>query len=256
MNIVFLFIIGLSVGSFINVLIDRLPKGQEIIFGRSKCDFCRKNLAWVDLIPIISFVVLKGRCRYCAKRLSCQYPLIELSCGILFIFIYNQLQLKEPPVNLSDLIYTLIIFSGLATLVATDIKYLILPDQILIFLIIVTLIYQWIFLPGLIINNLIVGTIAFLSFLTIVILTRARGMGLGDVKLAFFMGVFLGYPNILVALYSAFLTGAGISLILIMLGKKKLKSTIAFGPFLCLSTGIAYLYGAEIWQYFTKLMGI
>ena len=205
--------LGLSVGSFLNVVIDRIPHGKSIIRGRSHCDFCQHQLIWYDLIPLFSFILLKRRCRYCHKLLSFQYPLVELLTGLLFVSTYF----------LPTLLYYLIIISGLIAIFFTDLKYRIIPDQILIILIMTALFFEFFLDRLLIFNHLLSGFALFAIFLGLLLLTRGRGMGFGDVKLAFFMGLFLGFPKVMTAFYLAFLTGAVFSLILIVIGRKTMK---------------------------------
>lgn len=213
----FIFLIGLAVGSFLNVLSDRLPRGESVLWGRSHCDFCKKTLRWFELIPVFSFVMQRGRCVRCHKSLSVQYPLVEIITGLGFVYVYPRIDY-------------MIIFSSLLVLFISDLKYQILPDSMIVVGSLVALLHPH-FLSA-------AGSFAFLYFLWAV--TRGRGMGFGDVKLAFFMGLFLGYPGIITAFYIAFLTGAFVGVILIMQGKKQWKSTIAFGPFLILGTALAW----------------
>src|SRR3989344_1536255 len=126
-----IFILGLTVGSFLNVLIDRLPNDKSIL-GRSYCDHCKKTLSWKDLIPVVSFVILRGKCRYCHTRLSYQYPLVELLTGFLFILTYQFATLNfQFSIFNFQLIYYLLIVSCLIVVFFTDLKYGIIPDKII-----------------------------------------------------------------------------------------------------------------------------
>lgn len=252
---IYLLLTGLSIGSFLNVLIDRLPIGESIWLGRSHCDNCRKTLSWYDLIPVASFIILQRKCRSCHKKISWQYPLVETATGLLFLFTYvSMIRIIGTGFIVPHLIYYLVLTACIIAIFVTDLKYRIIPDQILLFLTGLTLIYQLIYFPYQIIGNLISGILSMLFFLMLVIITRGKGMGLGDVKLAFVMGLMLGFPKIIVALYLSFLTGAVVSLILIWTHKKSMKSTIAFGPFLVFSTLIVIYYGNEIWFVFQKIL--
>lgn len=225
----FVGLFGLAVGSFLNVLIDRLPRGRNVITGRSTCDYCGKTLRWFELIPLISFLVQRGRCRRCHKKLSWQYPIVELATAAGFIFFTPSYW---------------IIFSSLLVIFVADLKYQIIPDSMVVLGVIGVL--------GVIRENFIAGIGASAFFLFLWLVTHGKGMGLGDVKLAFLMGLLLGFPNIIIASYLAFLTGAGVGVILILLGKKKLKEKIAFGPFLVTGTIIAYFFGNTLivwWNY-------
>lgn len=257
LQIIILFILGLCVGSFLNVLIDRLPRNKPIFLSRSYCDYCHRRLAWYDLIPILSFMILEGECRYCMKRISWQYPTVELITGMLFILVLTSInRLIDVTYLLPTLVYNLIIISGLIVIFFTDLKYRIIPDQILGILILNSLIFFILTNPQKLVIHLLSGSIFFLIFLGLVVVTSGKGMGLGDVKYAFYMGLQLGFPIIIIAFYLAFLTGALLSLILIITGRKTMKSTIAFGPFLAISTFISLFYGQELWFIFKKFMGI
>lgn len=219
--------------------------------GRSHCDSCKKTLHWNDLVPVISFVLLGGRCRYCRKKLSFQYPLIELVGGLLFVFIYSHfIELGALPV-----ILLLIIYSGLLAIFMTDIKYRIIPDEVLIVLIAAAVGFR--ILHGLhdVAISILAGFGLFLLFLFLVLITKGKGMGMGDVKYAFFMGLFLGFPQILIGFYGAFLTGAIFSLILILAGSKKFGQTVAFGPFLVFGTIVAHIWGNNLWMIYARLIG-
>jgi len=252
----FLFLLGLCIGSFLNVVIDRLPQGKSIIRGRSYCDFCRHTLAWYDLIPILSFIVLGRKCHYCQKSISWYYPIVELTTGISFIFTYYSIiRIIEFNILLPALIYHLSIISGLIVIFFTDLKYRIIPDQVVLFLIILILLYLFINQTN-IQSYLLSGLIMSAFLLILFLITRGRGMGLGDVKFAFLMGLILGFPSIIIAFYLSFLTGAAFSLILVIVGKKKMKATIPFGPFLVTATVVSLFYGQSLWRLFKGILRI
>jgi leader peptidase (prepilin peptidase) / N-methyltransferase len=263
--LIIIFIFGTDIGSFLNVLIDRLPINKSPWQGRSKCDYCKKTLSPIDLIPIISFLFLKGKCRYCHKKLSVQYPFIECLTGSMFVlvFIYILHFFNIQTIPSTDLfpIFTylslLIIFSSFLVIFVADIKFQIIPDELIVSSLIGTLMllfiqsrFSQISISGHLFSALGAGGL----FLAIYLLTKGRGMGFGDVKLVPVLGLFLGFPKIIVGIYSAFLTGAIISLILLLFKKKKLKSKIAFGPFLLSGTIIAFFYGGQIWDFLLKYL--
>ena len=128
---VLIFILGISIGSFLNVLIERLPKNKSIL-GRSACNHCNKTLSWKDLIPILSFVYLRGKCRYCHSPFSYQYPIVELLTGILFVFTIYYLPITNLSTNyLISSIYYLAIVSSLIVIFFADLRHGIIPDKIL-----------------------------------------------------------------------------------------------------------------------------
>lgn len=264
MTLLFIFIIGLFVGSFLNVLVDRLPRGEPVIKGRSHCEKCKKTLKWFDLIPLLSFLVLKGKCRYCRTRLSPYYPIIELTTGVFFVitvlFVLNNFQFLILNFYsifnfkfLITLIFYLFIASSLIVVFFADLKYGIIPDKIIFPAILISFLFSlfaskesWFLLPA-------VG--ACLFFLLLFLITKGRGMGFGDVKFAFLMGLILGFPNIMVALYVAFLTGAIVGIILIIWRKKRIFGTsIPFGPFLVIGTLAAIFFREFFLQNFLRMV--
>lgn len=248
---IFIFLFGLCVGSFINVLADRLPRGESVLWGRSHCDHCKKPLRWFELVPVVSYLVQRGACLRCHKRLSVQYPLVELATGLGFFYLYGAFDY-----SFIRLFSYFIIFSCLMGIFVADIKYQIIPDSMVVGSLLATilLIAVGVIPPGEALPRFLSGVGAFLFFYFIWAATRGRGMGFGDVKFSFFMGLFLGYPMIIIADYIAFLTGAAVGVILIMRGKKKLKSTIAFGPFLVLGVVGAFVWGAQILEWWKRLL--
>lgn len=248
--IVFLF--GLAIGSFLNVLIDRLPRGENVITGRSVCDHCKKPLRWFELIPLLSFFLQRGQCRRCHKKLSWQYPVVELVTGLGFLVIF-QGQAFEAHQGLA-LWGAWFIFSSLLVIFMADLKYQIIPDSMVILGIIGVLSLGQAFeaLQGPALWLSAIGAGGF--FILLWFITKGKGMGLGDAKFAFLMGLILGYPNIIVACYLAFLTGALYGVILILLRKKKLRAHIPFGPFLVLGTVIALVWGIPLIEWWTNIL--
>ncbi|MBI3379584.1 prepilin peptidase [Candidatus Gottesmanbacteria bacterium] len=256
LNLIVIFILGLCVGSFLNVLIDRIPTGKSIWRGRSHCDHCKHVLSWYELIPVVSFFMLERKCRRCHKKISWQYPLIEIITGILFLFTYTLfIQITEVYILLK-LIYYLMVISGLIAIFFTDLKYRIIPDEILIVLTAITVFYLFFSQKIQFLNHILSGLVFFSIFLILVIITRGKGMGLGDVKYAFVMGFILGSTSTIVSFYLSFLTGAAVSLILVIRGRKSMKSTIPFGPFLTGATVVSLYYGDYLWNIFRKIIGL
>src|SRR3989344_4779021 len=271
MLVFFLFILGLAVGSFLNVLIDRIPNDESPFAGRSYCDKCKKTLKWYDMVPVLSFLILKGKCRYCRAHISFYYPLVELITGIMFVLMYqftiHNSQFTSSTIeqfsNLTiNYLYYLFILSSFIVIFFTDLKYGIIPDKIVYPTILVSIIYHLSFIiyppivnyQSSIINNIFSGIGAFIFFLILYLITRGKGMGFGDVKLAFLLGIILGFPKIIAAFYLAFLTGAIVGSILIVWRKKKLKSSIPFGPFLILGSILSIFFGEKILQLVLRLL--
>jgi leader peptidase (prepilin peptidase)/N-methyltransferase len=247
MLIIWLFLVGLAVGSFLNVLIDRLPKNKSIV-GRSRCDFCHKKLKTKDLVPIFSFVFLSGRCRYCRKRLSWQYPLVELLTGITFVLSWLYLPVTEPSVK----IVYLGLFSSLIVIFFADWKYRVIPDQtqIILFVFVLAIIYfKGVFDPLSLLVRLADGILVMLPILLLYLVTQGKGMGFADVKLAFIIGFFLQTVAGLYAIYFGFVTGAVLGIFMIFFRKKKLRDVIAFGPFLALGFVVMIIFGQSILEF-------
>lgn len=218
----FLFIIGLAVGSFLNVLIDRLPHNQSL-FGRSYCDSCRTQVANYDLFPVVSFIILRGMSRCCKKNLSWYYPIVEISTAVLFILLWTYI----PSVDIYKFLY-LAIGACLIVIFFSDLKYQIIPDEILI----VFGLFAIPFLTHDTMSRLIGAGVLFGIFQFIHTATKGKAMGYGDVKFAFVIGLFQGLKLGALSVYFAFLWGGIVGIVLIMLHMKKPKSAIAFGPFL------------------------
>ena len=248
---IFSFIFGLFFGSFLNVVIDRFPKKRSIIFGRSCCTFCKKKLQWYDLMPVLSYVFLLGHCRYCKKFIGFRYPIIELLTGFSF-FASFYLAIHTSSLFTYQIIaflYYVFVFSCLLCIFFIDLWHEIIPDFFVFPLVIVSFFYTFFLQIPFLFNALLSAAVCAGFFLFLYLITKKRGMGKGDIKLSFFIGLLLGWPNAFLALYIAFLTGAFVSLILIIWGKRKLMGgVIPFGPFLVLGTVIALLLGNEIWQ--------
>jgi leader peptidase (prepilin peptidase) / N-methyltransferase len=251
MDILLIILFGLVIGSFCNVLIDRLPKGETVLWGRSHCDHCKKTLRWFELIPVISFILQGGVCRRCKKKLSIQYPVIELISACLLVSLYT---VYSSTIFLF-VAYSIIAYSFLVIFVA-DVKEQIIPDSMLVtgLLGIAVMYYaQGIGLPQL--GIYVWSAVCACAFFFLLwLITKGRGMGLGDVKLAFVLGLFLGFPRIVIALYIGFLTGACVGVILILLGNKTLKSKIAFGPFLLFGASIAFVWGDVVLKLWRNLL--
>lgn len=267
----FLFLVGLCVGSFLNVVIDRIPNKESIIYSRSYCDKCKKKLSWQELIPIFSFFVLKRKCKSCKTLISWQYPIVELTTGLIFSITYLFLisnfqfpisnQILNPNFqsiyHLSFIIYHLLIVSSLIAIFVTDLKYGIIPDKILAFMLVILLPYSVFFSNNFLLNYVFSALGAFAFFSLLFLITKGKGMGLGDVKLAFVMGLILGFPGIIVALYVAFLTGAIVSIILVLWGKKSFgKSTIPFAPFMVFGTFTVMFLGNQIWKIIATILNL
>lgn len=299
---VLLFIIGLCLGSFLNVVIDRWPKNQSIIKKRSHCEYCKKPLQVLDLIPVLSFIFLKRRCRYCHHKLSWQYPLVELGTAFLMVltfylyrhfplawgqtsFLLDRVMPNELP--FFSLIFNLILVPFFVAIFMIDLKYSLILDRVIlpaIFLTAAFYIFQIAYygLRGYyallgnplgkyiigtdnkyfyslvlrfsqpFIVSLITGIVVALFFVLLIIVSRGRGLGLGDIRLGFWLGLLLGYPRIVTGLFLSFLMGGIVALVLVILGKKKFGETVPLAPFLMIGTYISLFFGNQIITWYAQ----
>jgi leader peptidase (prepilin peptidase) / N-methyltransferase len=254
----YIFCLGICIGSFLNVLIDRLPAEQSVIKGRSHCDHCQKNLHWFELIPLLSYIYQRGKSLCCHKNLSLQYPLIELVSGIGFIVIAANIpglwdNLKNGLLDYSFIRLTVywIIFSCLLVIFVADLKTQIIPDSMIFTGILAGILRIWL-IPNFtfyILNFTLSAIGAGFFFFMLWLITRGRGMGFGDVKLVVLLGILVGYPGIIISLYIAFLTGAVAGVILILIRHKTFKSIVPFGPFLIAGTIISLVWQSQILEW-------
>ena len=224
----------------------RIPRND--FGGRSFCDYCGKQLKWYENIPVLSWVMQKGKTRCCDNPLPREYPVIEIMTGLLFLLNY-ELRITSTGFRMAqnyELIMYLLITSLLIFSLVFDLKYMILPDManyLLIGLALAMLVGRenyWVYLlSG-------VGSGSFFFILNRIRIRGSEAMGMGDVKYAIFSGLFLGFPKVVVAGYLAFVVGALVSVILLILKKNKKTDPIPFGPFLILGTGVAFGWGEKI----------
>ena len=264
MEIVILFIFGLLIGSFLNVLIWRLPQG-DVPTGRSRCVTCGHILSSRELIPVFSYIFQGGRCLHCKVKFSSRYVIIELITGALFVVC----SLFFWP---SDLLSTLIFIKALfvvcvlVIIFVIDLEhYLILdvvlwPSAIIIFMLNVTLdlasAHVFLSFSSLWLSGLLAGLCAFLLFYAVWAVSKGRWIGFGDVKLVFVMGLILGPSGLGMALLLAFWLGALVSVPLVLLGKKQFSSKIPFGTFLSAATLIVLFWGERLVRWYLVLIGV
>jgi len=244
-----IFIFGLIIGSFLNVVICRLETEKSIFFARSECPKCGVVLKWYDLIPVLSFLIQKGKCQYCSKKISWQYLIVEILTACLFLLIFREFSFFQIP----NLIFYLIIICFLIIVFVYDLRHYIIPDKIVFPAIIIGLAYRLIYISE-IGSYILSAFIPAIFFLSLILISKGKWMGLGDVKLAFLMGLILGWPNILIAFLIAFFSGAIVGIFLILFGKKGFKSQIPFGPFLSGATILVMFFGPKLFYWFEALL--
>lgn len=261
--IVLAFCFGSAIGSFLNVVILRLPHGQKLN-GRSHCPHCGRVLGVLDLFPLLSFAVLAGKCRQCGAKISPRYFLIELLVGLLFVwatvvFFPSSLQ------QILLLARLLFILCVLTVIFVVDLEHYLILDNVLItgcvgvviFDVLMNLIagagWGW---SNFLVLALAMAVLCPLPFWAIWYGSKGRWMGFGDVKLAGFLGLALGWPLCFVGIFLGIFLGGITGLGLLASGKKQLRSQVPFGTFLALGSALALFYGTWLLQWYLSIMGL
>lgn len=216
-----LFLIGLVFGSFISAVSYRLPRNIDFVKGRSFCDNCKKNLFWYDNIPLVSYIVFWGKSRCCGKKISSRYPVIEIATAIGFSVLYL--------FSFSPIYYLVYLIS--LTIFIIDYEFQIIPDELSWCILFLAIFFS----PYPLFQSIFAGLIFSFAILLLNIITRGRGMGLGDVKLTLGLGAWLGLEKGLTWLTASFIIGGIVATLLLLFNKKSMNSKIAFGPFLIMA---------------------
>lgn len=237
-------VFGLIVGSFLNVVIHRLPLGQSIVFPGSHCPGCGIPIPFYHNIPLLSYFILKGHCHSCQAHISQQYPLIESFCAFSFWLTLHFFGLSLAAVFTAAFICLLI------TLAAIDLEHMILPDELTLGGAALFFAYSF-FNPAISQLNAILsglGAALFFSgfFFFYLKIRKIEGLGFGDIKMVLLMGLFLGLHRLVVAIFLASLSGLLVGIFLIIFKKKNLKFALPFGPFLSLGSYISLFWGPDI----------
>lgn len=238
---------GAVVGSFLNVCVYRLPLGKSVVWPASACPKCRRELLWYENVPVVSWLVLRGRCRTCSEPISIRYPLVELLTGALFVSAALRFGLDWV------LPAYLVFFASLVAITFIDLEHYIIPNRVLyptLFIALPLLVLaaalqdQW--------SNLeraLIGAVLAWAFFLVLHLVSPRGMGFGDVRLSFLLGLFLGWidlRHVFLGVFFGFLLGSIVGLALMALRRRGRKDHIPFGPFLAAGSVIAVLFGSSI----------
>jgi leader peptidase (prepilin peptidase)/N-methyltransferase len=233
------FIFGTLIGSFLNVVIYRIPKGENIAFPASKCQSCQTPLKWYHNIPIFSWLTLGGKCGFCKESISKQYPVVEFSTGIVFLLLYLKLGLVwyAPFIAAS--------FAALLALVMIDFKYMAVPDNVNFAALLFALIHPN-FLDSMLYAAIAAGGLYLIGLLSSFIAKR-EAMGGADVIVAGTMGALLGFPNFFIALFLSAL----LAMIPALIWRER---GVPFVPFLALATFIVYLYDVQSVELLEKII--
>jgi leader peptidase (prepilin peptidase)/N-methyltransferase len=237
-------IIALMIGSFLNVVIHRIPRKESVLWPGSHCADCGHNLQAGDLIPVFSYIWLGSRCRYCGQRISLRYPLVELLTVVSFLLIYNKWGLTIAA-GVGYIFTALLIISAFI-----DIEEGIIPDRITYPGMIMGLLLSF-YTIG--IKSAVIGLILFGGILLGAALLSRGGMGGGDIKLAAVIGAFIGYEGSVITLFLSSLMGGLWAVLLLLMGKATRKTAIRFGPFLSGAAWLVWMYGNEIIDLYSGL---
>lgn len=258
--VILCFIFGIIMGSFYNVVIYRVPEKKSIIKHRSSCGACGATLKSADLIPLFSYIFLKGKCRYCKQRISLQYPIVELITGLLFALLYLKFSFTI------EFLFSAYMVSIFIIVFFIDLKHMIIPNGLVIAALIGSL---TLFVVRFFYMDSIMGDAPWYSpllgmavpsvFLLLVALIgyvayKGEAMGMGDIKICLPIGLFLGLKLSVLALFLSILIGGISGLFLIVTGLKGRKSQIPFGPFIVIGTVISLFYGNEIMTWYIRLI--
>lgn len=244
------FIFGAAVGSFLNVVILRLPEEESsLAFPASHCPACKTSLSWYENIPILSYLFLRGKCSHCKVKISLQYPIVELSTGLLTLALYHKFGL-----TIEGFGYFLFC-AALVVIIWIDIYHQIIPDILSLPGIVIGFLFSFITpyvtpqssILGILLGAGVLYAVAYLYF----IIRKQEGMGMGDVKLLGMIGAFLGYQSLLFVIFFSSFTGTICGLFAMAKQGKGSATRIPFGPFLSIAAIIFLFFNQEIYYYFT-----
>lgn len=264
----FLFLLGAVIGSFLSVVILRSIAGETWVSGRSRCDTCKNTISWYDNVPLLSYILLKGKCRFCSEPILPLHPMVEVLTGVLFVWWYWGgfifFKLTQTPLSILQPVFWLTVGLLLIYLFIIDLNYKILPDRAVFALLGAAIIYRVVLAVSGIMQiqdlyyTIIAAVLSFIFFLSIYLISIAvykqEGMGFGDVKLVVPLALILGAQKMIVCLFLAFILGAIVGVVLIAFGKGKPKTAIPFGPFLILATALSLLWGDAIFSWYWSLI--
>lgn len=274
MEILFLFVSGTVIGSFLNVVVFRLGTGERIGNARSRCFSCGKTLVWYELVPLLSFLIQKGKCRKCGSKISLQYPIVEFMMGLIFVLVAWKVfenfsaiggSTRGGQFSIFKLVYFLTIFSLLLTISVYDFRHKIIPNQLVYPFIVlsffgVLIIGNWEFIENwkLIIENFFLqatsGFLAFLFFASLWFFSKGKWMGFGDAKLALGIGFLLGPWLATVAILLSFWIGTLIAVPFVLFWGGGLKTQIPFGPFLAAGAFVSWFAGEAMLEAYRLLL--
>lgn len=236
---VVIFLLGLSIGSFLNVVIYRVPRGESIVFGRSHCTSCGVTIGALDLIPVVSYLLLKGKCRNCQNTISPRYGAVELSTGLLFVLTFVRM-------GVTPMAVVGVLFAALLIAVSViDWDTMTIPDGLVIAAAVLAVPF-YLIQDGISLPQRLIGF--FIVSLPMLLLATAIGgaFGGGDIKLIAVCGFILGAKNVVLAMFIAVLLGGSYASYLLLTKKSKVGTQIPFGPYLCAGCYLSMLFGTDL----------
>lgn len=240
-----IFLLGLCAGSFLNVVIYRLPRGESITLDRSHCPSCGKKLLWHDLIPVLSYLLLLGRCRNCQERISPKYPVVELLTGTIFTVLFLHFGATI------ELLKYLFLCALLVAISFIDLEHYIIPNSLVITGLVGAVLLN-IAARDVGVISALIGMLVTSGFLLLVAMVSKGGMGGGDIKLAAVTGLFLGWPLGPFGLFFGAGIGGLVAIFLLLFRVRGRKDPLPFGPFIALGTFLAILYGFDVINWYLQ----
>ena len=246
-------ILGTAFGSFLNVVIDRLPAGKSLAYPPSSCDACQRRLSWPDLFPVFSYLILRGRCRHCRAKIPQRVFWVELGTGLLVAFLFWHF-------GWHWMLPVAIVYSSVLIAIAMiDLNHQLILNKIVYPVSIIALIVN-LFVPDIFsVHNFLFGllgaAVGFLILFLPAIIIR-KGMGWGDVKMAGMIGLMVEFPNVIVAVFGGIILGGLVAIILLASRQKTRKEGIPFGPYLSLATIVTMIWGTQIIHWYLHLFNL
>lgn len=244
---IIIFLYGITIGSFLNVCIYRMPLERSVVFGNSQCPKCEEDIKFYDLIPLFSYMFLRGKCRFCSEKISIRYPLVELANGVLYILAFLKFGLSM------EMIFYCLLSSILFVIAVIDFEHKIIPNELLIVAFVLGIIFH-IFSGGFL--SSVIGFFAVSVLLYIIAILSKGGIGGGDIKMMAAFGFCIGWQNILLSLFIASIIGSLVAIYLLVFKKYGRKTEVPFGPFLAIGIYISILYGTQLINGYLRMFNI
>lgn len=250
---IIVFFFGMLIGSFLNVCIYRIPEGKSIAFPPSSCGSCNHKLSPLDLVPVLSYAFLRGRCRYCKAHISIQYPLVEVATGCVFLLTFDIF-------GITAMMFLLFIMFGcMIVIFVIDLRHMIISDGLVLIASVAAVIPLFMYPGSYGLKDSVLGVLAgsgslFLLYVVGILVWNKAVIGGGDVKLFIPIGILLGWKATLLCLYLAILSGGIVCMILLLMKKRGKGSMVPFGPFIVMAFVVSVLYGNDIINWYLIYM--